>query len=452
MDRIIFLVLFLLFGFLFGVDGKTPPKVLDTNVTEPSRQESLAKLITVISAVEKYYVDDVQLSQIVNKAIAGLMSELDAHSSYMDTKSYKAMNESMAGEFDGLGIVVGMRDSALTVISPIDDTPAHKAGIRSGDIILKINDTSTLKMTIDDAVTLMRGKKGTPIELTIVRKGENKPFKVSMLRGTIKVNSVNAKLYNDSILYLRITQFDNNVAEQLSTYIKQHKAKTKGIILDLRNNPGGSLEQSILTVDMFVDSGVIVSQRGRDKEDESSFSATKEATLTKAPMVVLINGGSASASEIVSGALQDFKRAVIVGEETFGKGSVQMLMPIKNDKSEAIKLTVAKYYLPSGRTIQAKGVTPDVVVHFGKTPTEDSDRTPIKEKVLKKHLEEELEKVEKPKETINKKDTNTQKESPSDEEIELLDENKKTITQEDLEKDNQLKSGIDILKSLILMQ
>ena len=454
MDRIIFLTLFIVFGFMFGLDNK-PNIKLDDNKSAPSRQESLAKLMTVISTVEKYYVDDVKLDAIVNKAIAGLMTELDAHSTYMDVKSFKAMNESMDGEFEGLGIVIEAKDGALTVISPIDDTPAFKAGIKSGDIILKIDDKSTLKMTIDDAVTLMRGVKGTPIELTVVRKNEPKPLRVKMLRGIIKVKSVNAKTYDNGILYLRISSFDNNVAEQMSAFIKEHKATTKGIVLDLRNNPGGSLEQSVMTVDMFVDEGTIVSQKGKMKSDDSSFAATKKGTLTKVPMVVLVNGGSASASEIVSGALQDFKRAVIVGEDTFGKGSVQMLMPIKNDRSEAIKLTIAKYYLPSGRTIQAKGVIPDVKVAFSKAQTNNDERISIKEKDLKKHLEGELQKADN-NQVIDKKDIKTKpqdaKEQNGAEDGEIfMDEKKKVISDEDLSKDNQLKSGIDILKSLILM-
>lgn len=446
MDRIIFLTLFIVFGFMFGLDekGSTPT---DTNTTEnkkqPTRLESFAKLQTVISAVENYYVDDVKLNEIVDKAIAGLMSELDAHSAYLNQKAYKEMQISMDGEFGGLGIVIGMRDGALTIISPIDDTPAQKAGVKAGDIILKIGNKSTLKMTIDEAVNIMRGEAGTPIDITIVRKNESAPITFHIVRDIIKVKSVNAKTYNNDILYLRITSFDNHVAEQLAQFIIQHKATTKGIVLDLRNNPGGSLEQSIKTVDMFVDSGVIVSQKGKTKSEDSSFSATKKGTLTNVPMVVLVNGGSASASEIVSGALQDFKRAIIVGEDTFGKGSVQILWPITLDKSEAIKLTIAKYYLPSGRTIQAVGIKPDIKVAFGKTPTADNDKITIKEKDLKKHLELELKKVDTNKVTEQKK--------PTEDEI-LMDEKKTIINDDDLDKDNQLKSAIDILKSLIILE
>ena len=423
--KILLLSLFLFLSFLEAKETQ--------DEQTPTRLESFTKLQTVISAVERFYVDDVELNEIVDKAIAGLLSELDAHSAFMDKKAYKDMKVSMEGEFGGLGIVIGIRDGALTVISPIDDTPAQKAGIEAGDIILKIEEKSTLKMTIDEAVTLMRGKPGTPIDITIVRKGEQKPLKIDIVRGMIKVKSVSYKTVGDDILYLRISSFDNNVEDQLSKFINQQLDMTKGIILDLRNNPGGSLDQAIKTVDIFVDEGTIVSQKGKSKSEDSSFSASRSATLTRVPVVVLINGGSASASEIVSGALQDFKRAVVVGEESFGKGSVQMLLPIVNDQSEAIKLTVAKYYLPSGRTIQAKGVTPDILAYPGKVPQEDEDKFSIKEKDLKKHLEVELEKVD-----------------GKEEKKEKTEEEKKIITKEDIYKDNQLKSGLDILRALIL--
>ena len=402
---------------------------------EPSRLDSLTKLQKVIATVEAYYVDDIKFNKIIDKAIAGLMSELDAHSSFMNKKAFKEMNIQMKGEFGGLGIVIGMRKGALTVISPIDDTPAQKAGVKSGDIILKINNKSTIGMTLDEAVSLMRGKPGTPITITIVREGVNKPIKIDIVRGIIKIHSVKAKFINPNILYLRISSFDQNVAKELKKYILKYKKKTKGIILDLRNNPGGSLEQAIKTVDTFVDNGVIVSQKGRIKSENQKYYATKKATLTKVPMVVLVNGGSASASEIVSGALQDHKRAIIVGETTFGKGSVQLLIPITNDQSEAIKLTIARYYLPSGRTIQAKGVSPDVISYPGEAPKPKENEFMLKEKELKKHLESELEKIDGKK---TKKETKTK--------------NKNIITKTDILKDNQLKTGIDILKALMIVK
>ena len=402
---------------------------------EQTRLESLSKLTKVIGTVEKYYVDDVKLQEIVDKALKGLMQELDAHSSYLDKKATKEMNIQTKGEFGGLGITVGMRDGALTVISPIDGTPAYKAGIKASDIILKINDASTIGMTLDEAVNLMRGDAKTDIKLTIVRKGETKPLEVKMQRDIIKIQSVFAKkIEKEDVIYLRIASFDAKVTEDLEKIIVENK-NAKGFILDLRNNPGGLLNQAIGTVNLFVDKGVIVSQKGRTAEDEEKFEAVSSNMRTKAPLVVLVNEGSASASEIVSGALQDHKRAVIIGEKTFGKGSVQAVLPIDNEKTESIKLTIAKYYLPSGRTIQAVGVTPDVVVASGKVTQNDDNGVKLKEADLKKHLQGELEKVN---------------DAKKEEKI-LNNETKKVITTDDLLDDNQLNTSLAILKSLIIM-
>ena len=404
-------------------------------VPEQSRFESLSKLTKVIGTVEKYYVDDIKLQEIVDKALKGLMQELDAHSSYLDKKASKEMTIQSQGEFGGLGITVGMRDGALTVISPIDDTPAFKAGIKASDIILKIDNTSSINMTLDEAVNLMRGKPQTDITLTIVRKGELKPLEIKMKRDIIKIQSVFSKtIENEDLLYLRVSSFDTKVTEDLEKIIASNK-NVKGFILDLRNNPGGLLSQAIGVVDLFVDKGVIVSQKGRSAEDEEKFEAVSSKMKTKLPLVVLVNEGSASASEIVSGSLQDHKRAVVVGEKTFGKGSVQAVLPIENDRSENIKLTIAKYYLPSGRTIQATGVTPDIIVNSGKVTQDEDDKFKIKEADLKKHLEGELEKV-----------TEVKKEEKA-----ILDENKKVISSEDVLADNQLSTSIAILKSLIIM-
>jgi len=400
---------------------------------ETSRLEALAKFTKVISIVEQYNVDDITIEELMDKALEGMMSNLDAHSNYLKTKDFKNLKVQTDGEFGGLGITVGIKDGALTVIAPIEGTPADKAGLKSGDIILKINDKSTLSMTIDEAVSIMRGKVGDPIDVTIVREGEAKPLKINIVRGIITIESVYAKSIGEDIQYIRVTSFDKKVVADVSDAIKKRKSTTKGIILDLRNNPGGLLNQAVGLVDIFVDKGKIVSQKGRHERDNETYSAKSSNTLTKVPLVILVNGGSASASEIVSGALQDHKRGIVVGQNTFGKGSVQVVLPITKD--EAIKLTIARYYLPSGRTIQAVGVKPDVEVFPGEVKTRKNEFA-LKEADLKKHLEEELEKVD-------PKDSNTTK-------IANKEASKFIITPEMMKKDMQLKVGTDILKALII--
>lgn len=399
---------------------------------EKVRVEALKKLENAIKKVETYYVDDIKFNEIIDKAIAGLMQNLDAHSSFLNEKALKDMQVQTSGEFGGLGITVGIKDGALTVIAPIDNTPADKAGIKAGDIILKINDEATLGITIDEAVSKMRGKPKTPITITIVRKGEQKPFDIKLQRDIIKVESVKSKLIkDDNILYIRVSSFDKNVTQKAREAIKKYP-KIDGIILDLRNNPGGLLNQAVDLVDLFVSSGTIVSQKGRDNSENLTYKASSKNTMTSAPLVVLVNSGSASASEIVSGALQDSKRAIIVGEKTFGKGSVQSIMPI--NKLEALKLTIAKYYLPSGRSIQAVGVEPDILVYPAKVPQTNADSFSIKESELKAHLQNELEKID----TKDKK-----QEDKKDEQ-----EDKDIITKKQVNDDLQLKTAIDTVKVL----
>ena len=403
---------------------------------ELTRLESLAKFTKVIGIVEKYNVDNLSIDELMDKALQGMLSNIDAHSNYLQQKDYKKLKVQTKGEFGGLGITVGVRDGALTVIAPIEGTPADKAGLESKDIILKINDESTIGMTIDDAVNIMRGKVGTPIDLIIVREGENKPLPIHIVRGVISIQSVYAKNIGDNIRYIRITSFDKKVVRDVTKEINKRKKATKGIILDLRNNPGGLLDQAVGLTDLFINEGKIVSQKGRDDSDNKIYSASPSTTITSVPIVVLINGGSASASEIVSGALQDHKRAVLLGENTFGKGSVQVVLQV-TDK-EAIKLTIARYYLPSGRTIQAVGVKPDIEVFPGLVNTKKNEFI-IKESDLKKHLEEELEKVD----GKNEKDTDTKDNDKV---------NKDIITPEMMNKDMQLKEAVDILKALVIIK
>ncbi|MEO1938815.1 MAG: S41 family peptidase, partial [Sulfurimonas sp.] len=267
--------------------------------SQESRLEALSKFTKVLSIVEEYDVDEVTIEELIDKALKGMMENLDAHSNYLTEKDYKRLQVQTNGEFGGLGITVGMKDGALTVISPIDGTPADKAGLKAGDIILKINDKPTLGMTIDEAVSLMRGKVGDPIDLTIVREGESKPIVVHIVRDIIKIESVHTKRVGDDILYIRVSSFDKKVVEDVKKAILKRKASTKGIILDLRNNPGGLLDQAVGLVDLFVDDGLVVSQKGRKDAETKEYKAHASNTITKVPLIVLVNGGSASASEIV---------------------------------------------------------------------------------------------------------------------------------------------------------
>ncbi len=411
--------------------------------TAKEKLEAYIKFTQILNVIEKEYVDDVNTTDLVDKALKGLMTNLDSHSTFMDTKAYKDLTVQTKGEFGGLGISVGMKDGALTVIAPLVGTPAFKAGVKAGDIILKIDDKATIGMTIDDSVKLMRGKPKTDIVLTMIRKKELKPIEIKITRDIIKIQSVYVKTIGEKILYIHVTSFDQKVVEGVKNAIKENP-KTKGIILDFRNNPGGLLDQAVDLVDLFVEEGVIVSQKGKSKTENLEYKAHKKNSDTQTPIVSLVNGGSASASEIVAGALQDFNRSIVVGEKTFGKGSVQIVMPI-GDK-EALKLTVARYYLPSGRTIQAEGVTPDIIIHSGECEQKE-DPMFLKERDLKKHLESELEKIDVNAtiKTIRVDDNSTDSNATKAE-----DDNETIITEEQLFKDAQLKSSVDILKALII--
>ncbi|MGL2671875.1 S41 family peptidase [Helicobacter pylori] len=416
------------------VKEKKPVKPVKEDPQElaAKRVEAFSRFSNVVTEIEKKYVDKISISEIMTKAIEGLLSNLDAHSAYLNEKKFKEFQAQTEGEFGGLGITVGMRDGVLTVIAPLEGTPAYKAGVKSGDNILKINNESTLSMSIDDAINLMRGKPKTPIQITIVRKNEPKPLVFNIIRDIIKLPSVYVKKIKETpYLYVRVSGFDKNVTKSVLEGLKANP-KAKGIVLDLRGNPGGLLNQAVGLSNLFIKEGVLVSQKGKNKEENLEYKANGRAPYTNLPIAVLVNGGSASASEIVAGALQDHKRAVIIGEKTFGKGSVQMLLPVNKD--EAIKITTARYYLPSGRTIQAKGITPDIVIYPGKVP-ENENKSSLKEADLKHHLEQELKKLDD--KTPNSKEADKDKKN----------EEEKEVTPKMINDDIQLKTAIDSLKT-----
>ncbi|MGT0095610.1 S41 family peptidase [Helicobacter pylori] len=416
------------------VKEKKPAKPVKEDPQElaAKRVEAFSRFSNVVTEIEKKYVDKITISEIMTKAIEGLLSNLDAHSAYLNEKKFKEFQAQTEGEFGGLGITVGMRDGVLTVIAPLEGTPAYKAGVKSGDNILKINNESTLSMSIDDAINLMRGKPKTPIQITIVRKNEPKPLVFNIIRDIIKLPSVYVKKIKETpYLYVRVSGFDKNVTKSVLDGLKANP-KAKGIVLDLRGNPGGLLNQAVGLSNLFIKEGVLVSQKGKNKEENLEYKANGRAPYTNLPIAVLVNGGSASASEIVAGALQDHKRAIIIGEKTFGKGSVQILLPVNKD--EAIKITTARYYLPSGRTIQAKGITPDIVIYPGKVP-ENENKFSLKEADLKHHLEQELKKIDD--KTPNSKEADKDKKN----------EEEKEVTPKMINDDIQLKTAIDSLKT-----
>ncbi|KQY98063.1 peptidase S41 [Pseudolabrys sp. Root1462] len=320
----------------------------------------------VFERVRADYVEKPDDQKLIETAINGMLAGLDPHSSYMDAKSFRDMQVQTRGEFGGLGIEVTMEDGLIKVVSPIDDTPASKAGVLANDLITKLDDDQVQGLTLNQAVEKMRGPVNTKIRLTIMRKGSDKPVELTLTRDVIRVRAVKSKVDGDDIGYIRMTQFNEQTTDGLKKALTEIKAKVaddklKGYILDLRNNPGGLLDQAISVSDAFLDKGEIVSTRGRNAEETQRFNARSGDLTDHKPVIVLINGGSASASEIVAGALQDHKRVTVVGTRSFGKGSVQTIIPLGSGNG-ALRLTTARYYTPSGRSIQAKGITPDIEV------------------------------------------------------------------------------------------
>jgi len=350
--------------------------------------EELRTFSDVFGRIKNDYVEDVADKVLLENAIRGMLSGLDPHSAYLDQEQFKELQVGTSGEFGGLGIEVGMEDGFVKVIAPIDDTPAQRAGIQAGDLIIRLDDTPVKGLTLNEAVKIMRGKPGTVLKLTVVREGVEQPLKIDIKRDVIKVKSVKQRTLEPGFGYVRISQFQSKTAENMvdaiDTLKKDAGGSLKGLVLDLRNNPGGVLNGAVAVSDAFLKKGLIVYTEGRVNDSKLRFNATPDDVLDGAPMVVLVNQGSASASEIVSGALQDHKRAIIVGSRTFGKGSVQTILPLSN--GTAVKLTTARYYTPSGRSIQAEGIQPDIKLEQVRVSAVEAPLEPIKEADLSRHL------------------------------------------------------------------
>lgn len=353
-----------------------------------SRYEDLQLFTDVLSIVRKSYVEEVEMKDLVYGAIDGMLMSLDPHSSFMPPEMYREMKIDTSGEFGGLGIEITIRDGVLTVVSPIEDTPAFRSGLQAGDQILKIEDKFTKDLGIMEAVKLMRGPKGSKVTITVMRESFEKPREFTLVRELIKVKSVKARTLEDGFGYVRVAQFQERTADDLQAALeglrKENDGNLSGLVLDLRNNPGGLLDQAVRVSDAFLDSGLIVYTEGREEGSQMRFTAHQKGTEPVCPMVILINGGSASAAEIVAGALQDHKRAVVMGTQSFGKGSVQTIIPLGDDSG--LRLTTARYFTPNGTSIQARGISPDIVVHPGEVK-EEKDGGHFREKDLKNHFE-----------------------------------------------------------------
>lgn len=425
----VFVIILLGVLVIFGPYSDSKVSARDKNI-----YKEIKTFNEVLDMVQKNYVDEVDSSVLIQGAINGMMKSLDPHSAFMTAEIYKELEVETQGRFGGIGIEITILKDVLTVVSPIEDTPAYKAGVKSGDQIIKIDGKSTKDIPVMEAVKKLRGPKDSKVTITIMRENMAKPKDIVLNRAIIQVKSVKAKAFDDHIGYIRIASFHERTAQDLRKALAEVAEKTKpmkGLVLDLRNDPGGLLNQAIEVSDMFLKSGIIVSTRGRTKSMETKAMArdngSKEVTV---PVVVLVNEGTASAAEIVAGALQDNGRALIVGTQTFGKASVQTVIPLED--GSALKLTTARYYTPKGRSIQAEGIKPDIIVKLVK-PSEEPENglsERLREKDLKGHIK------------------------PAKEDGTQLDENKVEGLKEtdDLAKDNQIKTAVDILKSWHLMK
>ena len=436
-------------GTVIGVATSMSLNVFAFKATSPTIPlEQIKKFSEVYSRIKRSYVEEVDDKKLISNAISGMLSGLDPHSSYLDEDAFTELRVGTSGEFGGLGIEVGMENGFVKVISPIDDTPAYKAGLHAGDLIIRLDDKPVKGLTLSDAVKLMRGKPGAPIELLVVREGKDKPFKVKIIRAIIKIKSVKQRVLEPGFGYVRISSFQSKttagVASAINKLKAENKGKLKGLVLDLRNNPGGVLNGAVGVSDIFLDnSGKIVYTEGRVSDALMRYDATAGDMLNGAPMVVLVNQGSASASEIVAGALQDHKRALIVGKKTFGKGSVQTVLPL--DAKTAVKLTTARYFTPSGSSIQAKGIIPDIKIERLEFKADKKDKedtfTPLSEADLKGHLS-------------NPKGGEEEKKKPSAKDsIKTKSSDKDNKSKVSLsKKDYPLYEALNVLKSMSLIQ
>jgi len=393
-----------------------------------SDYQELQLFTDVLTIVKRSYVEEVPIKDLVYGAIDGMLASLDPHSGFMSPDIYKEMKVDTRGEFGGLGIEISLRDGILTIVAPIEDTPASRAGLQAGDHILKIEDQYTKDMEIMEAVSLMRGAPGTEITITIMRASFEKPQPFTLQREVIKVKSVKARTLEKGFGYVRLVQFQERTGVDLNKALDQLREENggslQGLVLDMRNNPGGLLDQAVDVSDLFLTEGLIVYTQGREEDAQMEFSALRSGTEPDYPMVVLINGGSASASEIVAGALQDHNRAVIMGTQSFGKGSVQTIIPLSDDSG--LRLTTAKYYTPKGTSIQARGITPDIEVLQGEIkPVEESNH--FREKDLKNHFD-----------TENKSDAGEKSDDAA--------------VDEELRNDYQLMRALDLLKGWKIFQ
>jgi carboxyl-terminal processing protease len=360
-----------------------------TSAREKSTYPELRTFTEVLSLVESNYVNEIEGQKLIRGAIRGMLNTLDPHTSYMSPEFYKEMQVETSGRFGGLGIEITTRGGILTVVTPIEDTPAYREGVKAGDQIIEIEGKSTKKLNLQNAVRNLRGRPGTKVTITVFRKGEEQPLKFTITREVIRIKSVRSKKLRNGIGYVRIRSFRSTTGREVSTAVKKFEdEKLKGLVLDLRNNPGGLLSQAVSVSNLFLRSGqLIVYTKGRIENQQNRYTSSEDGFKSKMPVVVLVNPGSASASEIVAGAIQDLKRATIMGEKTFGKGSVQTIVPLKD--GSGLRLTTALYYTPKGRLIQGKGIEPDIIVL---QPARSSRRRIIRERDLPGHLLSEDEK------------------------------------------------------------